>query len=85
MAFQKITQPLAPLATLRAVAGGGVTVVSGNTLDSTVLDARKKGYEIDIITNKKEVSTREELSKLVADEDKRRTQEVNRLINDSKK
>ena len=81
----KINKNIITLTSLAAVAGGGTTVVSANTVDNVVADARKKGYSVDVVTNKKEVSRREELDKLVADENKRRMEEVGRIVNDIKK
>ena len=82
----KINKNVITLTSLAAVAGGGgATVVSANTVDNVVAEARKKGYAVNITTNKKEVSTKEELDKLVSDENNRRNVEVGRLISDIKK
>ena len=62
-----------------------VTGLLADDLESSVKDARSKGYEVEVIHNKHEVSTRDELNKLNELESKRRADEALKLVSNIKK
>ena len=80
----KISKKIVPLTSF-VVVGGGATLVSADELDTSIANARKQGYEVDVTKNTKEVSTRDELNKLLSDEKQRRLQENSKLNIDIKK
>ena len=56
-----------------------ITAVSADKLDDVVSDAKNKGFNVDIITKKKEVKSKEEYDKLVLEESKLREDEAKKL------
>lgn len=67
------------------VVASSVTGLFADDLESSIKDARSKGYEVEVTNNKHEVSTRDELNRLNEFESKRRASEALKLVSDIKK